>query len=396
VIVGGGMVGLTLACALAGAGVRSVVVDREPQRAALAPGYDGRASAFAAGSVRLLRAIGVWEAIAAEAQPILEIRVSDGDSPLFLHYDHRGIGDEPFGYMVENRVFRRALDRRAAALPALTRLAPARLARLERTAHRVEAALDDGTKVAARLAVAADGRRSAVRAEAGIAVGRLAYRQTAIVCTVAHERPHRGIAQERFLAAGPFAILPLTGERSSLVWTERADLAPALLALDDQAFARELAWRFTDYLGALAPEGPRWSYPLELSWAWRITGRRLALVGDAARAIHPIAGQGLNLGLRDVAALAETVVDTHRLGLDIGAADVLVRYARRRRLDAVTMTVVTDALNRLFSNDLAPLRAARDLGLAAVERMPALKRLFMRRAMGLAGDQPRPVRGEPL
>jgi 2-octaprenyl-6-methoxyphenol hydroxylase len=395
-IVGGGMVGLTLACALAGAGVRSVVVDRQSPRAMLAAAYDGRASAFAAGSVRLLRAIGVWEAMAAAAQPILEIRVSDGDSRLFLHYDHRALGAEPLGQMVENRVLRRALDRRAAALPALIRLAPARLARLERSAHRVRAALADGTKIVARLAVAADGKGSVVREQAGIAVGRLAYRQTAIVCTVAHERPHRGIAQERFLAAGPFAILPLTGERSSLVWAERADLAPAILALDEEAFARELAWRFTDYLGALAPTGPRWSYPLELSWAWRITAPRLALVGDAAHAIHPLAGQGLNLGLRDAAALAESVVDAARLGLDIGASDVLARYARRRRFDALTMSVTTDGLNRLFSNDIMPLRAARDLGLAAVERMPALKRLFMRHAMGLLGDLPRPVRGEPL
>ncbi|MDP6951364.1 MAG: UbiH/UbiF/VisC/COQ6 family ubiquinone biosynthesis hydroxylase [Alphaproteobacteria bacterium] len=382
-IVGGGMIGLTVARAVAGAGLTSIVVDREAPAAALAAAADGRASALAAGSVRLLRDIGVWQGMEPEAQAILEIRVSDGDSPLFLHYDHKSIGDEPFGFMVENRVTRQALHDAIASTPEATHLAPGEVASLERGVAGVTARLGDGRAVRARLAIAADGRGSATRARAGITVQRLDYRQTAIVCTVEHERPHRGIAQERFLAAGPFAILPLPGNRSSLVWTEREDLAPTLMALDDDAFAAELAWRFTDFLGQVRPIGQRWSYPLALTWASRMTDRRLALIGDAARAIHPIAGQGLNLGLRDVGVLAEVLGEAAALGLDPGAASSLATYARRRRFDVLSMSLVTDGINRLFSNDVAPLRLGRDLGLAAVDKIPPLKRVFMRHAMGL-------------
>ncbi len=382
-IVGGGMIGLSLARAVAGAGLTSIVVDREAPAAALAAAADGRASALAAGSVRLLQDIGVWQGMAAEAQPILEIRVSDGDSQLFLHYDHTDLGDEPFGYMVENRVTRTALHDAIAATPEVTHLAPGEVASLERGVTGVTARLGDGRGVRARLAIAADGRASTTRGGAGIGVRRLAYHQTAIVCSVEHERPHRGIAQERFLAAGPFAILPLPGNRSSLVWTEREDLAPTLMALDDEAFAAELAWRFTDFLGEVRPAGRRWSYPLALSWAERMTERRLALVGDAARAIHPIAGQGLNLGLRDVGVLAEVLAETAGLGLDPGTAYGLATYARRRRFDVLSMSLVTDGINRLFSNDIAALRLGRDLGLAAVDKIPPLKRVFMRHAMGL-------------
>jgi 2-octaprenyl-6-methoxyphenol hydroxylase len=382
-IVGGGMIGLTVARAVAGAGLTSIVVDREAPAAALAAAADGRASALAAGSVRLLQDIGVWQGMEPQAQPILEIRVSDGDSPLFLHYDHTDLGDEPFGYMVENRVTRQALHDAIAATPEVTHLAPAEVASLERGVAGVTAELGDGRSVRARLAVGADGRGSTTRSGAGIGQRRLAYHQTAIVCTVEHERPHRGIAQERFLAAGPFAILPLPGNRSSLVWTEREDLAPTLMALDDEAFTAELAWRFTDFLGEVRPAGRRWSYPLALTWAERMTERRLALVGDAARAIHPIAGQGLNLGLRDVGVLAEVLGEAAGLGLDPGTAHGLATYARRRRFDVLSMSLVTDGINRLFSNDIAPLRLARDLGLAAVDKAPPLKRVFMRHAMGL-------------
>ena len=395
-VVGAGMVGLTLACALAGAGVEVVVVDRADPAALTDAGFDGRVSSIAHGSQRALAALGLWDGLAEHAQPILEIRVADGDSPLFLHYDHRDLGAAPLGYICENRRIRQALFAAAAGLDRLRMLAPCGSARLVRERGAVEARLEGGGAVRARLAVAADGRDSALRREAGIAVTTWRYPQVGIVCTVAHERPHRGIAHERFLPAGPFAILPMTGNRSSLVWTERSDLAPAMMALDEAEFGSEVALRFGDFLGRLDVVGPRWSYPLALVHAERYADRRLALVGDAAHAIHPIAGQGLNLGLRDAAALAEVLIDARRLGLDIGSAGVLERYQRWRRFDSLVLMAVTDGLNRLFSNDLAPVRLARRLGLAAVDRAGPLKRLFMRHAMGTLGRLPRLIRGESL
>ncbi len=395
-VVGGGMVGLTLAAALGGAGLAVRVVDRENLEATTDPAFDGRASAIAAGSREVLDAIGAWSAMAPHAGPILEIRVSDGASPLFLHYDSRELGDGPLGHIVENRHIRRALLDRLAALAEVRMIGGRAVVAVDRGPLRAEARLDDGTRLTARLVVAADGRNSPIRDDAGIKVTSWRYAQTGIVCTVAHARPHRGIAQERFLPSGPFAILPMTGDRSSIVWTERADLAPRLLALDDAGFTGELARRFGDFLGAVRIVGPRFSYPLSLVHAERYVDNRLALIGDAAHAIHPIAGQGLNIGVRDVAALAEVVVDTIRLGLDPGATTALERYQRWRRFDNTVMLAVTDGLNRLFSNEIAPVRLARDAGLAAVDRLPALKRALMRHAMGQVGELPRLVRGRPL
>jgi 2-octaprenyl-6-methoxyphenol hydroxylase len=400
VIVGGGLVGLTLASALAPAGLSVVVVDREAPVVAADEAYDGRGSAIAFGSARVLDGIGLWSRLRDEAEPILDIRVSDGDSTLFLHYDHREVGADPLGYIVENRSTRRALYAHLATLDGVRLIAPAAVVGLKVGPGFATARLADGGVVRARLAIAADGRGSPTRAMAGIKAMQWRYPQTGIVCSIRHQRPHRGIAHERFLPAGPFAVLPLKTidgvHRSSLVWTERADLAPAMMQLSDTAFSAEIARRFGDTLGTIAVEGGRWAYPLGLLQAERYVGARLALVGDAAHAIHPIAGQGLNLGLRDVAALAEAIVDAHRLGLDIGAADVLERYQRWRRFDNFVLMAVTDGLNRLFSNDVAPIRLARDLGLAMVDRLPPLKSLFMRHAMGLVGDLPRLVRGEAL
>ena len=396
-VAGGGLNGMLLGIACADAGLAVAVVDRQDPTTMMGEAFDGRASAIAYGSKLVLDGLGLWSGIAAEAQPILEIRVADDESPLFLHYDHRDLGsDIPLGYIVENRVLRRALFERARALPSFTLLAPRIVGTVTADDSGTVATLGDDARIHARLVAAADGKDSPLRRAAGIRAVEWRYKQTGIVTTVVHERPHAGIAIEHFLPAGPFAILPMTGNRSSIVWTEEAALAPHLVALSDAEFAAELSARFGDFLGATRPIGPRWAYPLSLMQAERYTARRLALVGEAAHVIHPIAGQGLNVGIRDVAALAEAIIDARRLGLDIGDDPVLERYQRWRRLDAVLLAGVTDGLNRLFSNTVPPVRLLRDVGLAAVNRLPPLKRLLMRHAMGTLGDRPRLARGERL
>lgn len=396
VVVGGGLVGLSLGHALASAGIEVAVVDREEPAIAANDAYDGRAFAISYGSRRILDGLGLWQEMGSHAAPIRDIRVTDGPSMLFLHYDHREVGDEPLGHIVESRFVRRALLGALSQRPRLKLIAPETVTKLEHGKSNVVAHLSKGRRIEAGLAIAADGRASPIRRAAGISAIEWGYTQTAIVCTVALSRPHDGVAHERFLPVGPFALLPLPGDYSSVVWTERNEVAPAMMALDDDAFSEAMTRRFGEALGPLRVFGRRWSYPLGLLIAERFTADRMALVGDAAHSIHPLAGQGLNLAIRDVAALAEVVVDAHRLGLDIGAADVLDRYASWRRLDTLALLAVTDGLNRLFSNDVGPLRLMRDLGLAAVDRMPGLKRLFMRHAMGTVGDLPRLARGEAL
>ena len=399
-IVGGGLVGLTLGSALAGVGLPVAVVDRADPAATVTPEFDGRATAIAHGSVRVLQGIGLWDAVAAHASAINDIRVSDGDSLLFLHYDHSEVGDEPLGHIIENRQLRLAMFDHVRALAALQLLAPVEIVELTRTSDGVTAELADGRRIRARLLLACDGRNSGIRQAAGLGVTRWRYNQTSIVCAVFHDRPHNNIAHERFLPGGPFAILPMTDadgrHRSAIVWTDRDDLVPGMMALDEADFIAEMAPRFGDILGTLELAGPRWSHPLGLSHAQRYIDQRLALVGDAAHAIHPIAGQGLNMGIRDIAALAEVVIDARRLGLDIGMPDILADYERWRRFDNLVLAVVTDVMNRLFSNDVAPLRAARDIGLGTVNRIAPLRRNFMQHAMGTVGDLPRLVRGEAL
>ena len=399
-IVGGGLVGGTLAVALDAAGLRSAVIERDDPSALLDAGFDGRASAIALASQRMFQVLGLWDRIEPDASPILDIRVSEGDSRLFLHFDHREANGEasgePFGHMVENRTIRTAIHEKLPKLPNVRLFAPAKLDFLERTTDGVCARLADGHIIRARLAVAADGRNSAVRKDAGIGVTGWNYGQSAIVCTVELERSHANVAQEHFLPSGPFAILPLTGRRSSIVWTERTDLAPAMMDLSPSEFMAELGSRFGDFLGELSLVGPRWSYPLSLQFAKAATVPRLALVGDALHGMHPIAGQGLNMGLRDVAALAEVLCDARRLGLDPADGAALARYERWRRFDNFVMLASTDCLNRLFSNDVRPLRGVRDLGLSLWGRIAPLKRLSMRLAMGTLGELPRLLRGQPF
>jgi len=399
-IIGGGLAGGTLACILAAQGIETVVIDREAPSTVLDPHYDGRASAIALGSQRVLDGAGLWhglgEDVAENSAAIQDIRVADGDSMMFVHYDHQDLGGEPFGFMVENRRLRAALAKRFTTLDNLSVRAPDRLETLDRTPEGVTARLKSGDTIRADLVIGADGRDSEVRKRAGIQLTGWSYHQCGIVCTVKHEKPHNNIAHEHFLPAGPFAILPLTGNQSCIVWTERSDLTPAMMALDEADFNAELSERFGDFLGRVETVGERWSYPLSLQYAERSIDQRLVLIADAAHGMHPIAGQGLNMGLRDVAALAEVIVDARRLGQDIGTDMVLQRYERWRRFDNTLMLAMTDVLNRLFSNDIAPVRLARDLGLGIVNKIPPLKRLFMRHAMGLVGDLPRLIRGDTL
>ena len=399
VIVGGGLVGAAAARAFASAGLETALVDRAPVETGAA--FDGRTTAISHSSVQVLRGVGLWPAIAPDAEPMADIRITDGDAPVFLHYDHRDVGDEPFGYIVENRLIRAAAAALLAHTPNVSVLSPAVAERSERSGGLARLFLAGGDVLEAPLVVAADGRGSPLRREAGIAAVEWAYGQKALILTVGHEEPHGNVAHERFLPGGPFAILPMTdgpdgGHRSSIVWSERSDLADTLLGLDDARFMQELAWRFGEFLAEIRLIGPRWCWPVGLVLAERFVAERLALAGDAACGIHPIAGQGFNLGIRGVAALAECVVDAFRLGLDIGGPAVLADYQRRQRADSVLLAGITDGLNRLFSNDIPPVRAARQLGLAAVGRMPGLKRAFMRHAMGVAGTPPRLIRGEPL
>ena len=395
-VVGGGMVGLTLAKALASGGLDVVVIDRADPAVLAAATFDGRASAIAHASHRLLATLGLWSALGDAPQPILDIRVCEGDSPFFLHFDHAELGDSPFGYMVENHITRGALVAAAIADPRIALWAPASLAGIERGPDRVEARLKDGRVVGAAVVAACDGRASSLREQAGIRTLGWSYGQSGIVCTFAHARPHGGVAVERFLPAGPFAILPLTGRRCSLVWTEPSDVAGAIMDLDAADFEDQMRRRVGDFLGAVRALGPRWSYPLSLHLAERYIDHRMALVGDAAHGLHPIAGQGLNMGLRDAAALAEALVDARRLGLDIGASWGLERYQRWRRMDNLLLLAVTDSLNRLFSNEDPGIRVVRNLGLAAVNRLGPAKRFLMRHASGAMGEIPRLLAGAPL
>lgn len=399
VVAGAGFAGLALAIALRqGLGDPFTVMVADPTLAH-ARSKDPRASAIAAAARRLFEAIGVWDAVAANAQPILDMVVTDSKlddavRPMFLTFGGEVEEGEPFAHMVENRHLVDALAEKAKSLG--VNLRATSVAGFESAPNAIDVKLANGENVAARLLVGADGAHSLIREKAGIATHGWNYDQAAIVTTVGHEREHGGCAVEHFLPAGPFAILPLTGKRCSIVWTENAAEAERIIALPDDQFHAELEKRFGFQLGDIEIIGPRRAFPLGLFTARSFVGERLALIGDAAHIIHPIAGQGLNMGLRDVAALAEAIADAARLGLDPGGADVLERYQRWRRFDTMTMGVATDGLNRLFSNRSDVLRLARDVGLGLVERMPVLKRVFIREAAGFTGEVPKLLKGVSL
>jgi len=398
-IAGGGYVGLAVAVALrlARPSLAVAVADAAPPDAWR---RDVRASAIIAAAIRMLRRLGVWEEIEPSAEPIRDMVVTDSRSsdpvrPVFLTFAGEVEPGEPFAHMIPNVAMNGALRRRAGEL-GVTIADGAAVSGLVTGPSAAEVRLADGRKVTARLVIAADGVRSTLRDLAGIRHVRFDYGQSGIVCTVEHERPHNGRAEEHFLPAGPFAILPLRGNRSSIVWNEETAEANRLIKADPLVFEAELERRFGLKLGEIRVVDTPRAFPFGLTLVRAYVAPRVALAGDAAHGIHPISGQGLNLGFKDVAALAETIVEADRLGEDIGALDVLRRYERWRRFDTVRMGITTDLLNRLFSNDIGPLRRLRDIGLGLVDRLDPLKRYFIREASGLAGPTPRLLRGEPI
>lgn len=408
IIAGAGLSGAAFALAAAQAGLKVVLVDPQPFSAQLAPTFDGRSTAVAFSTFRMLDALGLGQSLRPHACRMDHILVTDGRrpgaasrsaSPAFLRFDADEIGGrtggEPLGYMVENRRIRVALAEAVTAAGIEVR-APSSVASVQTDAGKATVTLADSATLIASLVVGAEGRGSTVRRAAGIDTVGWAYGQSGVVATVRLGRDHGNVAHEYFLPSGPFAILPLTDQRASLVWTETTRRAEALRDASDAAFQSHLMRRFGDFLEDVTVEGPRFVYPLSLSLAEKIVAPRIALIGDAAHGVHPVAGQGLNMGLKDAAALAEVLAEAARLGEDIGAETVLERYARWRRFDTAALAAGFDAFVRLFSNDIAPVRIARDLGMAAVNRIGPLRRAFMQEAGGATGDLPKLLRGEAV
>ena len=403
VISGASFGGLALACGLSralGLDFKIALIDRVAQSAA-APKADSRASALSAASKRMLEVLDIWPLVADVAEPVTGIEITDstletGVRPVLLTYDNVTADGEPATYIVPNSALQAALRRGVESSSSLELITPAEAIDFASNESGIKVTLADGGAIAASLLVAAEGRRSRLREAAGIKVVGWSYPQIGIVVTVRHDRPHGGRAVQHFLPSGPFAILPLTGNRSCITWTEDAVEARRILALDDADFLAEVDKRFGGKLGALSLDGPRQSWPLEMHLARRYVGPRFALIGDAAHGVHPIAGQGLNLAFRDVAALVEVLSDAIRLGFDAGDAQALVRYERWRRFDSTISAATFDGLNRLFSNDRALIRSGRDFGLGLVDRMPMLKRFFVGEAAGLTGELPRLLKGEPV
>lgn len=400
-IVGGGLNGTALALAFAQVGFDSIVMDALPTDTRKDVAFDGRGYAIALSSQRMLNALGVWEAVKADSQPILDIKVSDGKpgegaSPYFVHFDHHEIEEGPMGHMIEDRFLRRALLDRVSGEDRVTHMAGVGVVTHEVQTGGVTVTLDDGRVLRGRMLVGCDGRQSAVVQRSGIRRTGWQYAQSSLVCAVEHELPHQGCAHQLFLPAGPLAILPLPGNRSSIVWTESTERADAIHALSDADYLACLRPCFGEFLGDVKLAGERFKYPLGLSLAQSFVADRVALVGDAAHGIHPLAGQGLNLGLRDVAALAEVLADAARRGQDIGSPTALQPYEQWRRFDTAALAVATDGINRVFSNDNPILRGVRDLALGAANAAPTVRRTMIRQAAGLTGDLPRLMQGRPI
>ena len=392
-IVGGGLNGPALALAAAQVGLRVIVLDATSHKPRKNAKFDGRAYALALASKRLLAAVGVWENVAQDAEPMLNIRVSDGHagvgaSPFFMDFDHAELEEGPMGYMVEDRHLRYALQAAMQTSPLIEYRLATRVTGQSTGPEGVTLSLANNQKITTRLLVGADGRQSGTAARAGITYTGWQYGQTALVCAVEHDRPHGGVAHQFFMPAGPMAVLPLSARRSTVVWSEKTDSATVIKTLDDAAFLDVLRPRFGDFLGDIALTGGRFSYPLGMMIAKSYITSNVALIGDAAHGVHPIAGQGLNAGLRDVAALIQVLSEAKQRGEDFASQPVLARYQLWRRFDATALAVATDGFNRLFSNDSPILRLGRDLGMGMLNAMPKVRRGILREAAGLTGDLP--------
>lgn len=385
------MVGISMAISLARAGLHIAIVEKYNIDAQLEEKFDGRVSAIALGSKHILDNIGVWQFMSEHAEPIWDIRVTDGATPFFLHYDHKEVGSDPFGYIVENRYIRHALHQAASLHHNIELIDNFSIEDLTQTEYNATITGTNNKTLSASLVIAADGRVSQVRTLAGIGTTTWNYGQTAIVTTIEHSLPHNGLAQERFFPAGPFAVLPMTGNRSSLVWVEPNDRVKIYLELPEDEFVQEISERVGGYLGDINASHGRFSYPLSMLHAKKYVAGRVAVIGDAAHGIHPVAGQGVNLGFRDVSALSELIIRQHSSGLDIGADNILKDYDNLRKFDNISMLAITDLLNRLFSNNILPLRIARDIGLWTVGKLPIAKKLFMKHAMGVKNQDNNPL-----
>ena len=392
-IVGGGLNGPALALAAAQVGLRVIVLDATSHKPRKNAKFDGRAYALALASKRLMAAVGVWENVAQDAEPMLNIRVSDGHagvgaSPFFMDFDHAELEEGPMGYMVEDRHLRYALQAAMQTSPLIEYRLATRVTGQSTGPEGVTLSLANNQKITTRLLVGADGRQSGTAARAGITYTGWQYGQTALVCAVEHDRPHGGVAHQFFMPAGPMAVLPLSARRSTVVWSEKTDSAAVIKTLDDAAFLDVLRPRFGDFLGDIALTGGRFSYPLGMMIAKSYIAPNVALIGDAAHGVHPIAGQGLNAGLRDVAALIQVLSEAKQRGEDFASQPVLARYQLWRRFDATALAMATDGFNRLFSNDNPILRLGRDLGMGMLNAMPKVRRGILREAAGLTGDLP--------
>jgi 2-octaprenyl-6-methoxyphenol hydroxylase len=388
IIIGGGPAGLSMACLLGQKNYRVACIDREPPDIQALESFDGRTTAISCGSRQVLEAAGVWDHMSNKGCPIEIIEISDGDSPTLVTFDHRNVGQDAFGWIFENRDLRRALFAQANQDKNVDHIAPAQISNMESHPDHIAVTLSDGREFSASLLIGADGRQSTVREWAGIGNRAWSYEQHAVICTVRHTHPHKNIAIENFRPEGPFAVLPMNdddqGHRSSVVWSLHGPIKDSLLHASDEVFSTALNARFPDFYGSVKCVSKRAAYPLGLIHAHNYTAHRVALIGDAAHGIHPIAGQGLNLGFRDIACLAEVITSYD----DIGSAPCLAAFERKRRPDNMAMAATTDILNRLFSNNISPIKGLRRAGLRIVDKTKPVKKFFMKQAMGMGHSAP--------